>query len=121
MNENYNQELDAKTQQMFEELYRDRKAKSTSKGKKTTQNSNSSYSNSYSASSSTSSYSNNYSSNTNNEEIGYRNSYSKIKELEKKKKKYLFWGIVTFMFFWPIGLYNFYKLYKTQQEIDNLK
>ncbi len=52
--------------------------------------------------------------------VGDSYKYAKISELEDQKSKKLFWGIVWLFLFWPVAVYQFYKVYEISQEIKKL-
>lgn len=61
--------------------------------------------------------------------IGQQNNNSKTssvspekeKELKKKRTTNIIWGIVFIYLFWPVSIYFFYKAYKINKEIKDLK
>jgi hypothetical protein len=41
-------------------------------------------------------------------------------ELEQQRKRHIGWGIFWIIFFWPVAIYQFYKVWQVSEEIRNL-
>lgn len=52
---------------------------------------------------------------------GFSNNTARLAELEKEKSHRLGWGIFWLIFFWPVSIYHFVKLYEVSKEISKLK
>lgn len=53
--------------------------------------------------------------------VGYGQQNAYRAQLEKQKKHHLGWGIFWFFVFWPIAVYQFYKMWQVSEEIRRLE